>query len=419
MATMLEADAPPKLPPLFRRPAVVRLLLIALFAEIGYAVLNISTMPVYLRDDRQFGPLAISLVLASFLLSEAIFKGPLGHFADRYGCKRFMVLGPTITLCTALASFLIPHGIGNLEVMLFILLRVGDGVAASMLWPAAFAMMGNSVEDHERQQAMSLLNMVYLLGIALALPIGGIAEDVTGYRAAGLVLAAVIFAATALGTYRFLPNDHVKVSEQPVEQGTEEGFRVLEFLRSFRQIPGYLALAIVTFIGVGLPMPIIKIFALEELNLSASGFGALVFPGAIAMAAFSVPMSRYGERVGRAKAVHVGMGLCVVGLAFISMGEWFPVMRAPWALALGAIPVGIGFLLTIPAWLTSVSDIDPKKRAANIGAVMTAQGIGAIIGMPFGGLLYQKVSHYAPFIGCAVCVALGWAISFKLLKDPK
>jgi DHA1 family multidrug resistance protein-like MFS transporter len=79
-----------------------------------------------------------------------------------------------------------------------------------------------------------------------------------------------------------------------------------------------------------------------------------------------------------------------------------------------------------------VADLNPKKRAANLGAIMTAQGLGAIVGVPLGGLMYQELvpvgvrlgfgesfGHYSPFLGCAVCITIGWLISLKILKPPR
>jgi DHA1 family multidrug resistance protein-like MFS transporter len=187
---------------------------------------------------------------------------------------------------------------------------------------------------------------------------------------------------------------------------------------------------VVIFAGIGFPMAIIKLFAADQFKMSESSFGFLiVFPAAIAMAAFSVPMSKFGERIGRTRAVHVGIGLCAAGLILIASGGVIPIMRAPVVLAAGGIPVGVGFLLAIPAWMASVSDIDPRKRAANLGAVMTAQGLGAIIGAPIGGRMYEKLQplgvhlglgadfgRYSPFFGCALCVTLGWLISLRILR---
>jgi MFS family permease len=80
--------------------------------------------------------------------------------------------------------------------------------------------------------------------------------------------------------------------------------------------------------------------------------------------------------------------------------------------------------------MASVSDIDCNRRGANLGAVMTAQGLGAIVGAPLGGLAYQKLgplgrelhlgqsfARYSPFVGCAICVGLGWVIGLNILKE--
>ncbi|KXK15622.1 MAG: Arabinose efflux permease [Armatimonadetes bacterium OLB18] len=208
-------EAHPKTKPLLQRPAVMRLLILALLAEVGYAVLNISTMPVYLQFDRGFGASVTGLVVAAFLLSEAVFKSPMGALADRVGRKTMVVLGPSLTIFTALATLVVPFDWGTSEVLALIGLRLVDGLGAAMLWPAMFALMSDSVEDHERQQAMSLLNMCYLLGVALALPVGGIVNDLfgrfladfSGARSPSLYLAALLFAGVSLTAYLRIASD--------------------------------------------------------------------------------------------------------------------------------------------------------------------------------------------------------------------
>lgn len=419
------------------QPMVWRLLVVALLAEIGYAVLNISTMPVYLKaaptntfisNGRGFGESIIGLVLVAFLLSEAIFKSPMGHLADKVGAKNLMLIGPCLSVATSLLSLVVPHNGGATETLAFVLLRALDGLGAAMLWPAAFAEMGAAVTDSERQQAMSLLNLCYMLGIALALPVGGIVNDTAGVKWAGLIFAAVLFGLVAVAVFLFIPNVKVKALEADPAHETS----IKDFFHSLKQIPVYLVLAIVVYAGIGFPMPIIKIFAQDAFQMSESAFGLLVLPGAITMAILSVPMSKLGERIGRIKAVHYGMGLCAVGLGVIASGAVIPWLRQSWVLAVGGMPVGVGFLLAIPAWMASVSDIDPRRRATNLGAIMTAQGLGAIIGAPLGAYLYEHMQpvgealhlgkafgYYSPWIGCAACVAAGWLLSLKILREPK
>ena len=430
------AQAPKK--PLYLQPAVWKLLLMALLAEMGYAMLNISTMPVYLKYDRGFGTGVIGLVLVAFLLSEAIFKSPMGAIADRFGRKRLIVIGPSLSVLTATLTVMVPHGAGASETLCFIVLRLLDGVGAAMLWPAAFALMGDIVEDKDRQQAMSLLNMCYLAGVGIALPFGGWANDLIGphlplmfQKSPGLFFSATLFAAVAATAYIAFPSDE----KEPKHQGEHGEINFVGLLESIHLIPQYLLLAVVTFMGIGFPMAIVKIFALDQFGMSESQFGALVLPAVGSMALLSVPMSKLGDRIGRARAVHIGMFLCFAGLAFISSGLLIPVFRAPWVFAVGGLPVGLGFLLAIPAWMASVSEIDPNRRAASLGAVMTAQGVGAIIGAPIGAFLYERLqpvgkflgvyslenpgdfARFAPFAGCAACVLAGWLLSLRILRS--
>lgn len=436
---------------LWRRPPVVRLLLIALMAEIGYAVLNISTMPVYLKYDRDYGEGLIALVVTAFLLSEALFKGPMGHLADRFGHRRLITLGPALTVFTSLLTLIVPHNAGYFETLALIGLRMLDGLGAAMLWPAAFALMNDTVADGERQEAMSLLNTCYLLGIALALPLGGLFNDLlgpylaafSGARTPSLFFASSLFLTVSIIAFHYLPSgdkirQRVRASAAADKRVpgllTETADGEMKFLlEGARRIPGYLVLGAVTFIGIGFPMVVIKLFAKEQFNLSETAFGVMALPGALAMGVLSVPMARAGERLGNNRAVHVGLGLCAAGLALISAGAVVPGLRMGWIMALGGIPVGLGFLLTIPAWYTSVAEVDAARRASNIGAIMTAQGLGAIIGAPLGGLLYQHVANwsmlsrldlpvretigrYSPLLACAVFVTLGWLLSLRILR---
>ncbi len=294
---MPDTPAVAVLQPLWKKPQVLHLLVIALCAEVGYAVLNISTMPLYLKETRGLGTTSVSLVITAFLLSEALFKSPMGHLADKYGRKRLMTFGPMLTIGTSLLSFAVPWQPHWLEVLIFMMLRVLDGIGAAMLWPGAFASMGDAVEDCQRQQAMSLLNVCYLLGVALALPLGGIVNDICSKisfindhllpHSPSLLLATGLFCAVVYTSWRFLPNDNKVVSAEPMEGETNIG----EMVRLAREIPQYLILAIVTFMGIGFPMTIIKIFAFDEFKMSESAFGLLVLPAALSMAIFSVPMS--------------------------------------------------------------------------------------------------------------------------------
>lgn len=412
---------------MLRRPNVGRLLLMALFAEIGYAVLNVSAMPVYLKYNRGLGEAVIGLVVAAYLLSEAVFKGPTGRLADRLGTTRLMALGPLLTVATSLLTMAVPHDAGWVEIGCLMFLRAADGLGAAMIWPAAFAAMSDSVEPNERQRGMSLLNTCYLLGVGLALPIGGMANDLTrlvlrdsvaGYTAS-FYLAAGLFGLVSLSALRLRP-------PEPKQRLPHEEADPSLLIEGAQRIPAYLAIAAVAFMGVGFPMLVVKLFAIEQFAMTETGFGLLVLPAALLMAVLSVPMARWGDRLGPIIAIRFGLALCLFGMATISVGAFVAFFRTGWAIAAGGALVGLGFLLAIPAWMAFVTDLHPDRRAANLGAVMAAQGVGAIVGMPLGALLYERlqpinltIGRYSPFLGCTACLAVAWAMSWSVIRPTR
>jgi DHA1 family multidrug resistance protein-like MFS transporter len=386
------------------RPGVVALLGFALVVETGYAVLNISTMPVYLKSERDFGEFGISMVLVAFLLSEALLKGPFGRLADRIGTWPLLLAGPLLSMGTSLLTPFVPDS--DFESWALMGLRVLDGVGAAAVWPAAFAHMSLLVSDSERQRGLSLLNTCYLIGIAVALPLGGVVEQVSGSLSSGLTLSAVLFGLAAsvllFGAWpKWRREDTVTVTRPLVAV--------------LREIPTLLLIAFFAFLAVGFPMATLKLFAQDQLGLSGAAFGGLMMPGAIALAALSVPMTKLGERLGACAAVNFGLLMAVFGLWVISgTSGW---SATPWwIVAISGIPVGLGFLLAMPAWLALVTQCDSADRGTRLGAVMAAQGFGAIVGMPVGGALYEHVSPGSPFVASAFAVSVALCISCTLAR---
>ncbi len=401
-----------------------RMLVLALLCETAFAMVNISSMPIYLTQSRGLHAGTVGAVLAVFLATEALAKGPMGRWSDRVGRRPFLVAGPLLAMGSALGTVAVPSGLG--ETAWFMILRVLDGLGAGMIWPAMFAMMGDVAGEGRRQRAMSLLNLCYLGGLGLALPLGGWANEHLAplldlpEKTGGFWLAGALFA-VAFATAVWLRESH---THRPVASSHLDA-------SAWRRIPGPMTIAMVTFVGIGLPMAIVKLFASDVFRLSEVQFGLLVVPGVAAMAGLSVPMARLGERLGSNRAVTVGLLACLVGVAGLwgsslfldrSGESWSVTPAAISVLAAGAALTGLGFLLALPAWYAAVSDLDPQRRGANTGAIMAAQGVGAIVGAALGSSLYGAVEHlgplearYAPFAGCAICVGAGWLLSLALM----
>jgi MFS family permease len=393
------------------------LVLMAGFAELGYVTLNISAMPVYLRDTIGLGESTVTAVGSMFLLTEAIFRAPMGMLSDRLGRRRLMLVGPSLTVFTALATVLVHHPVW------FLLLRALDGIGAAMLWPAAYAAIGDTVPPERRSWAMSFLNMTYMSGIALGPLAGGLANDLTGAKTASFYLVAGLFAIAVLIIWRFYPHDH---HEAHAHANPEKGeFSLRAFFGAVRLVPGHLLLAFVVFFGTGLVMLLVKLYAMDEFQISETVFGlGLVFP-ALLIGALSVPIGHWSDRIGHIPSVRLGLA----GGALVMWAIVLPAKPHPLLVLLGAGVGALSFVLALAAWMAELSEIYPERRGIVLGAAGTAQGIGSILGALLGGVLYEHVSltlgdwhipsHRVPFIGCALMLTLGVLLSFLVLKPHR
>jgi DHA1 family multidrug resistance protein-like MFS transporter len=227
---------------------------------------------------------------------------------------------------------------------------------------------------------------------------------------------------TAIAAWWRIPNIRPHHEHHPHD--IEGGFSFSALLHSLKQIPSTLLMAFVTFLGIGMIMLIIKLFAMSEFDVSEIRFGALLLVPALIIACASVPLGTLGDKLGKARAVRLGIGICAFSMAVM--------VFVPYqiALVIGGSFCGIGFVIAFPAWMALISaSCHPRQRGAVMGAVGTAQGVGAMIGAPLGGYLYEHAhirvpflpwinSHYAPFIGCVTLLFVSWLLSLLTIKEP-
>jgi MFS family permease len=404
---------------------------VAGLAELAYAIVNVSTLPVYVK----FGlglPKIVGFAITAFLLSEAVLNGVMGVMADRLGRRRLMVVGPLISVftCAATAFLRVPEGGSSTGIVAALLaLRFIDGAGAAMLWPAIFASIGDRVPKERQASAMSVLNVTYMMGLAFGPLVGGLLNDFFGrqmalpttdprrympsFAAAGvcfLICSAIALVVAPRRVAR--PTATTPHTPEPADAG-HAPVSLADIGAALRRSPMLLVVVLVVFLGIGLISPNVKLFAMEKFHISEGFFGKLLLVPALVVAVLSVPVGRLGDLWGRARAIHVGMAVCAVSLWMIIIWE------NVWAMVVLGSLLGIGFVLTFPAYMALLSDIGGKgARGSLIGAVRTAQGVGMLIGAGFASPLYER-STLLPFIIAGVLVTLGFLLSLVSVREPK
>ncbi len=455
--------------------------LIAAFAELGYAIINNSVLQVYLVKGLGIDPAIMSMVLLPFFISEVLFKGPLGVLADSWGRKPLMVIGPALSIITPIIMVMVPYPYGKHSVGLlcvFGFLRLIDGLGAAALWPAMFAYIGDVVDHSKRASAMSLLNVTYIMGLALGFLAGGWVNDnfgpiLTGSAslrqqmaaigahvrysfhhhahaavgnlhpsAAGMpdvtiihrahfypsfYLASILFAvATIVAVIALRGRGAAKPSLDANGEPDADchGGKITweSFKDAIRTIPGMLVLAFVAFLGIGCIAPYVKLLALDEFGLSETDFGLLILYPAPFIALAAVPLGHMADKFGKVLAVRLGFIMCALGMWTLIALYNSPQLKES-AVVVGGTLVGLGFVVAFPAWMALLTSIcSEEKRGTIIGAVSTAQGLGVAMGLPIGGWLYKHyspighVSHISPFVVSAGMLTVSAVLAFLLMK---
>ncbi|MHB9035579.1 MAG: MFS transporter [Armatimonadota bacterium] len=393
-----------------------------LLAELAYAILNLSALPMYVEFSLNRGS-EWGIILGAFLLAEAVSRPPAGALGDRIGRKTLMIIGPAITAVSAYLTIVI-HG--PYIIIGLMALRVLDGIGSGALWTSAFAAVGDIVGEKNRSAAMSVLNVTYMGGLALGFLMGGAANEMFGTYTASFYLVSVLLLMSAAVMIIFIPKNlgkgcHVEpLHGEPLELPALEDpceFKFTHLLRSFREVPDMVVLAIVTFLGMGMLTPIVKLYAVEHLGMTETQFGLLVAPVAGAMGIFAVPLGRLGDKYGKCTAV-------AYGILFSALAMWVVALfRSVAVLGAAAIVIGLGFTVAFPAWNALVVSITSSERRGEVlGAVGLAQGLAAIVGVSLGSRIYHSdalsvprlgiVNYNVPFWLSAALLTIGSIITF-------
>ncbi len=161
--------------------AVLPVVLIAACAELGISVLNNSALPIYFTQGLKISTSLLGVLMVPFFISEVLFKSPLGVLGDRFGRKPLMLGGALISVFTPLILITTHYdplaATAVITLLVFGFLRALDGMGQAALWPALYAYVGDVVSENKRGAAMGVLNVVYMLGLALSFLIGGFVDD--------------------------------------------------------------------------------------------------------------------------------------------------------------------------------------------------------------------------------------------------
>jgi MFS family permease len=414
-----------------RHPALLRLALIALLAELGYAII-VPTLPLYLSEALQAPDRLIGWIVTAFAVVETLLQGPFGALGDRIGRKPLIVVGLALSALTPLLMTVIHASVW------FIPLRALDGGGSAALWPAVLATVGDEVDEAERGTGMALFNVTYMIGLGLGPPLGLWISHTAGGRIAAFYIAATLMATAGLGAALLLPgrlphiHPHSAADAGALHAGNEDAVvdeghplsltaalrAMIDSARAQPALRIMFALGFAHRFALTLLQPILPLYARRQAGLNDLQLSYLFLIPALAIGALALPFGRLADRAPRVRAIQVGFAVSAVALAMV------PTAHSVAALAALATVLGLAFIFAEPAWLALVSTLAPEGRQGTaLGGVGAAQGLGFLLGPVIGGRLNEDVGPAAPFLLCALllagCLVLTTAARRRLVPGAK
>ena len=339
-------------------------------------------------SDTQLGLLAGP----AFALFYAILGIPIARYADKAGTNRVWLISISLAVWSGMTAVC---GVAQNFVQLA-LARVGVGVGEAGCTPAAHSLIADSVPPEKRSSAIAFYGLGIPIGGLLGLIIGGIVNDLYGWRTAfmlvgtpGILLALVLpkiisdprFSAGAAKT---------SVGDKLVKPALSVGQAAREIFASKAYLYIFIAASLTAFLSYGKGLWTISFFIRSHgFSTTEAGIAmavALGLSGIIGTWLGGKMADVFGSRDKRHILTMPAIGMAVAA-PILFMGYWAEDWRV--AVALLIVPTILNSAYYGPAYGCVQGLVRPEARAIAASLVVFGQNL---IGLGLGPLLFGILS---------------------------
>jgi MFS family permease len=309
----------------------------------------------------------LGMILASYGLTQLVFRLPLGLLSDRLRRKKvFALLGALLVTASALG---LAFARGPLGLFLF---RALSGCAATA-WVTITVLYNSHFPIEQAVRSVSQLNLLAAVGQIVAMSSGGWLADRWGAQ-------TVFFASALLSLPALLAFSLVR----DVRAGSDQGITWAAFGRAITTprlllVSGLAACSQFAFFGTALGYAAVHA---QAHAASDTELGILTTAVQVAKALPSLLLSvRHKPREGHR--------MVMAGLALVSAPLFvFPALTdLRWMIVCQAI-MGIGVGMSFPVLMgLALQAVEPEARASAMGVFQSIYAVGMTLGPLFSGLI--------------------------------
>jgi MFS family permease len=382
-----------------KEPSVAALIPIMAVVLIAFLIIGLAlpVLPLHVHERLGFGAFIVGLVTGSQFGASLLSRVSAGHYADRRGPKRAVVIG----LLTAIAAGLLYvlslrfQSAPAVSVTILLLGRALLGRAESFIitgavsWGLALAGAKNA------SRVIAWIGMAMFAALALGAPLGTALYSAGGF-------AGVAIAATLMPLMTVLLVARLSPAPVPPLRGARPPLRTV--------------VAAVWLPGIGSALSSIgfgAIIAFGSLLAAQRGWTPvwLIFTAfAVSLVAARLLFGHVPDRIGGARVALVCMLIEAAGLAVI----WLAPGRV--SAAAGAALAGFGYSLVYPGLgVEAMLRSPPQSRGLTMGAYTVFLDVALGFGSPALGLIAGRFGLDTAFLVSALIAFGAAAIALRLL----
>ena len=365
------------------------LLIVYIFNFLDRQIVNLLPAPI--KADLGLSDTELGLLAGpAFAVFYALLGIPIARYADKEGTNRVRLISLALAIWSAMTAVC---GLAQNFVQL-LFARIGVGVGEAGCTPAAHSLISDSVAPEKRSSAIAFYGLGVPIGSLLGLIIGGIVNDLYGWRVAlmlvglpGLLLALVVL-------FVMREPRHSRTAEAAaaaattVPLSTGEAMREIFASRAFVYI--LIAASVTAFLGYGKGLWTISFFIRSHgLSTTEAGLSMAVVLGLAGVAGTWLG-GKLADKFGARDKRHI-LTFPAYGMAVAAPVLFLGYLTEDWrvAVALLVLPTMLNAAYYGPAYGCVQGLVQPRARAVAASIMLFGQNL---IGLGLGPFLFGVLS---------------------------
>ncbi|HWL23948.1 MAG TPA: MFS transporter [Ureibacillus sp.] len=329
-------------------------------------------------------PIGISLGIVGVAVSihfigDTFANFVMGYIIENIGSNKVLHLSFTVMTLSLSIFTLWPNGFTLVISTLF------TGIAVCPIW---IYLLTKAAGD-KRGQKISIVYLGWLLGLGS----GYIAMNyLIQFNIENLLWSLPCLTIIAWIIYTIVNTGNICVEKVDIKK--QWGITKELVISSKAVVPGILFQGI----GMGMLIPILPVFAMQDLHLSTNQYTLLILIGGASLVLALIPLGKLVDNV-KNKIILCIIGFLIFATALFALGS-----KPSLAVIITVVIVlGVFYALFLPAWNSFIAGYIPESlKAVGWGIFSSLQGLGVMIGPAIGGVLAESYQTMTTIQGSAV-----------------